>query len=273
MRKAKLLALALAAVLLLAVPASASGYDLKAMSWQELLDLKAAITLELLSRDEWQEVEVPEGVYTVGEDIPAGKWTIRCKTGRFSRIEWGEFLDESGQGISFSGVIASDSVYNPSSRSYKEDERTEYTIEVKNGYHIVIEYGPATFQPYTGAPDLGFKKAGAAPAVEPSKPAQPTGSAASANKTLTAKEIKDRAEALGWSTTAWQEWYYVASQTGTTMEAIEEAAKNINRQLAEEDPDFLAALEEIGITEAQAKTMTPEKLFDAVITGLQNYNS
>lgn len=273
MRKVKLLALALAAVLLLAVPASASGYDLKAMSWQELLDLKAAITLELLSRDEWQEVEVPEGVYTVGEDIPAGKWTIRCKTGRFSRIEWGEFLDESGQGISFSGVIASNSVYNPSSPRYKEDERTEYTIEVKDGYHIVIEYGPATFQPYTGAPDLGFKKAGAAPAVEPSKPAQPTGSAAgaAANGTPTAQEIKDRAEALGWSVTAWQEWNYVASQTGVTMEAIEESAKHINQKLAERDPDFLAALAEIGITEAQAKAMAPEELFAAVIKGLQSY--
>lgn len=106
-------------------------------------------------------------------------------------------------------------------------------------------------------------------------PTELPGSAAEAvaNGTLTMKEIRDRAEALGWSTTAWQEWYYVASQTGTTMEAIEEAAKNINRQLAEEDPDFLAALETIGITEAQAKAMTPEKLFDAVITGLQNYNS
>lgn len=272
MRKAKLLALALAAVLLLAVPASASGYDLESMSWQELLDLKAAITLEQMSRDEWQEVEIPEGVYAVGEDIPAGKWTIRCKTGRFSRIEWGEFLDESKQGISFRGVIASDSVYNPSSPRYKEDERTEYTIEVKDGYYIVIEYGPATFQPYTGAPDLGFKKAASA-AVEPPEPTQPSGSAAgaAANGTLTMKDIKDRAEALGWSVTAWQEWYYVANQTGVTMEAIEESAKHINQKLAERDPDFLAALAEIGITEAQAKAMAPEELFAAVISGLQSY--
>ena len=158
MRRTRLFALTIAAALLLAVPVSASGYALESMSWQELLDLKAAITREQLSRDEWQEVEVPEGVYTVGEDIPAGKWTVSCKTGQLSRIVWGEELDKTGQNIAFSGAYASDTVYNPDYRAYEEGARTEYTIEAKDGYHIVIEYGPATFQPYTGTPDLGFKK-------------------------------------------------------------------------------------------------------------------
>lgn len=113
----------------------------------------------------------------------------------------------------------------------------------------------------------------AAQIVAATEPTKLHGSAAEAvaNGTLTAKEIKNRAEALGWSATAWQEWYYVANQTGVTMEAIEESAKHINQKLAERDPDFLAALAEIGITEAQAKAMAPEELFAAVISGLQSY--
>lgn len=115
----------------------------------------------------------------------------------------------------------------------------------------------------------------AAPTERATEPTALPGSAKEAveNGTLTAAEIRDRAAALGWSTQAWQEWYYVASQTGTTMEAIEAAAQNINQQLQNSDPDFLASLEAIGISEEQAKAMTPEDLFDAVISSLQNLNN
>lgn len=97
------------------------------------------------------------------------------------------------------------------------------------------------------------------------------GSAAEAvkNGTLTMADIKRRADALGWSTEAWQEWYYVATQTGTPMESIEAAAKNLNDQLAARDPEFLVALADIGITEESAKAMKPEELFEKAITALQ----
>lgn len=86
---------------------------------------------------------------------------------------------------------------------------------------------------------------------------------------LTMADIKHRADALGWSTDAWQEWYYIASQTGTQMEDIEDAAKNINEKLAAEDAEFLLALAELGISKEDAKAMKPEELFEKVIYGLQ----
>ena len=89
------------------------------------------------------------------------------------------------------------------------------------------------------------------------------------NGELELADIKHRADALGWSTDAWQEWYYIASQTGTKMEAIEEAAKNINQKLAAEDADFLLALAELGISKDDAKAMKPEELFEKVIYGIQ----
>ena len=111
----------------------------------------------------------------------------------------------------------------------------------------------------------------------PTKPASATeatvlpGSAREAvmNGELELADIQHRADALGWSTDAWQGWYYIASQTGTKMEAIEEAAKNINQKLAAEDAEFLLALTELGISKDEAKAMKPEELFEKVIYGLQ----
>ena len=97
------------------------------------------------------------------------------------------------------------------------------------------------------------------------------GSAAEAvqNGTLTMADIKHRADAIGWSTDAWQEWYYIASQTGTTMEAIEDAAYELNKRLGEGSPEFVESLSALGISLEEAKAMKPEELFEKVIYGLQ----
>ena len=89
------------------------------------------------------------------------------------------------------------------------------------------------------------------------------------NGELELADIQHRADALGWSTDAWQKWYYIARKTGTTMEAVEEAAKDINEKLAAEDAEFLRALSELGISKDDAKAMKPEELFEKVIYGLQ----
>lgn len=89
------------------------------------------------------------------------------------------------------------------------------------------------------------------------------------NGELELADIKHRADALGWSTDAWQEWYYIANQTGTKMEAIEEAAKELNQRLEEESPEFVEGLNALGISLEEAKAMKPEELFEKVIYGLQ----
>lgn len=89
------------------------------------------------------------------------------------------------------------------------------------------------------------------------------------NGELELADIQYCADALGWSTDAWQGWYYIASQTGTKMEAIEEAAKELNRRLGEESPEFVEGLNALGISLEEAKAMKPEELFEKVIYGLQ----
>lgn len=147
--------LSLAIIMALPAAAFADGIDLSALTWEELLELKAAITLEQWSRDEWEEVEVPQGVYKVGEDIPAGKWTITCKTGKYCDIEFGDKLAADGHSLSWSGIYDSALIFKDAG---SDGRQTEYTFEAKEGYYIVIEDSPATFTPYTGTRDLGFKK-------------------------------------------------------------------------------------------------------------------
>ena len=48
------------------------------VSYTEMAALSAQCQAEMMTRDEWQEVTVPQGNYRVGVDIPAGKWVVRC---------------------------------------------------------------------------------------------------------------------------------------------------------------------------------------------------
>ena len=113
-------------------------------------------------------------------------------------------------------------------------------------------------------------KAAASQTVETTTTVLP-GSAREAvmNGELELADIQHRADALGWSTDAWQGWYYIASQTGTKMEAIEEAAKELNQRLREESPEFVESLKALGISLEEAKAMKPEELFEKVIYGIQ----
>lgn len=150
--------LSLAIVMALSAAAFADGIDLSALTWEELLELKAAITLEQWSRDEWEEVEVPQGVYKVGEDIPAGKWTVTCKYGTSSTISWCEKLDSTGHDVDIWGLYDMANVKNPNHKWTDKNDRLEYTFDAIEGHYIIIDIGTATFAPYTGTQDLGFKK-------------------------------------------------------------------------------------------------------------------
>ena len=88
----------------LLIPVAAfAEVDLTGMSYDELVQLKDQVSLAIWESEEWQEVEVPAGVYTVGEDIPAGKWTIKAADGISVTIEWGDLLDDSGVALSWDG--------------------------------------------------------------------------------------------------------------------------------------------------------------------------
>ena len=157
MKKTACLVLAL---ILLIPCAFAESIDLSGLTFEELAALRDRILLEMMSRDDWQEVTVPQGVWKVGESIPAGTWTVKCLPKQRAIISWGDALEENGEDIdlwkctrySYCNVI-----YSTTYGIYTEGDQTEYTFTVQDGDYIVISYSSVIFMPYTGKPNLGFK--------------------------------------------------------------------------------------------------------------------
>lgn len=138
--------------------ASAETPNLSGMSFDELVALNDQINLAIWNSQEWQEVEVPQGVWVVGQDIPAGKWTIKAADGITTFVEWGDVLDESGIGLSFSGKLYETKyIKSVNYRYYEKGDCTEVIWELKDGQYFIVEDGIALFSPYSGKMSLGFK--------------------------------------------------------------------------------------------------------------------
>ena len=148
----------LIAVTCLCGGAFAADFDLSGLSYDELVSLKEQVDFAIWNSNEWQEVEVPQGVWVIGEDIPEGKWTIKAAEGVSASISWGDVLDSSGLEISYEGdIYAYDRVESESYHGYDFGDTLEVTWDMKAGEYFVVEDGVAVFSPYSGKPKLGFK--------------------------------------------------------------------------------------------------------------------
>ena len=161
---AVILAVTLAVVMLVGVSV-AEDIDLRRLSFDELAELRNRCMLEMLNRDEWQEVTVPQGNYQVGVQIPAGTWVVRCAdVGRTDYlmqkcvITWGPGKPEDGR-VPYEYRRGDVSIYNPKNANTSQGAASEYVIELTEGDWVAIhpQYNKAVFSPYTGMPDLGFK--------------------------------------------------------------------------------------------------------------------
>lgn len=109
------------------------GFDVSSLSYDDLLSLRQTVINELMARPEWKEVEVPAGVWIIGQDIPAGYYSITPKgyvTFKFyentETTYWDYYSLGSGEGLG--------------------------KFELKDGMKIDIS-GPVIFAPPKG---LGF---------------------------------------------------------------------------------------------------------------------
>ena len=144
-------------VLLSLAPACfAENYDFSDWTFEELVDLRDQINLALMSRPEYQSVEVPQGVYEVGKDIPAGKWTIRALDRSWTNIETGHALTRGGSEVDYPHDVH-ETVYSSSHIMYSPGYRTELTVTLEDGDFVGISFGAAVFSTYTGTPSLGFR--------------------------------------------------------------------------------------------------------------------
>lgn len=154
---------ALVLALILIPCAALAEIDLSSLSFADLAALRDQAQLEMMKRDEWQEVTVPQGVYRVGEHIPAGTWTVYCRTGISSLVLWGDTLSNNGHDIESNHKTGRSDwmrVYNPNYKDYKEfydGSDTSYSFTVRDGEWIVIKGQPVIFTPGAPTPSFSFK--------------------------------------------------------------------------------------------------------------------
>lgn len=163
--KKKVFCIGLVIVLFACGVVYADGVDLSGMSFDELVALKDQINIAIWNSQEWQEVTVPQGEWVVGQDIPVGKWTIKCADVNRSDymmkecdIEWG-FKKSSGGLDHYTSKGGGDvCLYNPNHKDYESGKVTEVVADLQEGMIVRIReaYAPALFTPYAGKPSLGF---------------------------------------------------------------------------------------------------------------------
>ncbi len=132
----KIVALLLALMLCLGSFPAFADVDLSAYTQEELISLRDLINQELLKRGIEKAVEVPPGIYIVGEDIPEGTYTITTYASSwFCSLN---VSDRSGKRVFYG--------------SFNDGEKIGKLV-LENGYTVEIEYENAVFSPYQG---LGF---------------------------------------------------------------------------------------------------------------------
>ena len=144
----KLITIILILTMLLPVVALADLPDISGLSLEELHQLRENICKEILSKSQWTEVEVPVGFYVVGEDIPAGHWTIRPVD--MAMFEYFSKTDDTGKKADLYGTYYYETLGVPGNRMETLYKTQEIDIELKEGYFINISHGSVIFEPFTG---------------------------------------------------------------------------------------------------------------------------
>ncbi len=120
--------------LCLACSSAMADIDLSAMTIDELKALNQSVVSEIMTRKDFNQVKVPAGIYKVGEDIPAGTYTLLC--------------DED-----YTVITVKDSKGNYTEKMYAIEQNEQIgKLELLNGESIEI-LSSVVFMPYVG---LGF---------------------------------------------------------------------------------------------------------------------
>lgn len=114
---------------------SSAETDLSGMSFDELIALQEQVNIALWNSDGWKEVTVPVGVYKVGEEIPAGKWTIKRSVDQYTYFRVGEKFEN--------GKV--------SRYAFTTDLESEANLTLVEGTYIEISYFPVVFTPYVAS--------------------------------------------------------------------------------------------------------------------------
>lgn len=135
-------------LLFVSVLSVSAQYDLSGLSYEGLQEIVSQAQKEMMTRPEFQSVEVPTGLYTVGKEIPAGTWTITT-TNRLTQVITGSILDTgnneiktgAGEGWYCLNVDSNNPIQN---------------ITLTEGYYVEVNIYSAIFSTPTGV-SFSFK--------------------------------------------------------------------------------------------------------------------
>ena len=153
----KVFSLLLAVLLALVVPAAAEDIDLSGLSFDQLVVLREQLNLAIWNSQEWQEVTVPAGIWIIGEDIPAGHWSIRVAgQSDIILVSYFDKLDEQGLDLARGAYLFNQKIATPCLSAFGEVNAESVDIDMQSGWFFKCS-GAVIFSPFTGKPDLGFK--------------------------------------------------------------------------------------------------------------------
>lgn len=141
--------------------ANALDIDLSGLSLAELIELQQRVTMAMWETEEWQEVEVPVGVYKIGEDIPEGHWTISAtRVQSLITLTLAKKLDSTGRNYDWSDMIYTEALTSKDSmaNAMLPGQYSDTTdINLSANTYLIVEGGSVIFTPFSGKPSLGFK--------------------------------------------------------------------------------------------------------------------
>ena len=138
---------------------AAADVDLSGMSFEDLVSLRDRLNLAIWNSQEWQEVEVPIGAWKVGEDIPAGHWTITLAYEGVGNVFYCDCVDDTGYspGRGWHGYGETLSTRKNKDGSWASPNDPHIVdFEMVPGMYL-INSSPVTITPYAGKPDLQFR--------------------------------------------------------------------------------------------------------------------
>ena len=121
-----------------------SKAEYKGLSFDEMMAAQKQLNSALWASDEWESVVMPCGVYAIGQDIPAGRWTIRASEGP-AEVKVGNHLDETGNEL-----------VEPYVMHFTDDKSLNYDVGVvwnlQEGSYLVVNQNPVTFTQTPASP-------------------------------------------------------------------------------------------------------------------------
>lgn len=147
----------LLAALLFAGSAAAQAPDLSGLSFDQLVELRDRLNIAIWNCSEWQEVTVPEGIWIVGQDIPAGHWSVRVAAEHdYFYISYFDILNEIEKRPGNGARLVQQDIASPGYSAFGETTPESTDVILEEGWYFKCG-GAVIFTPYTGKPDLGFR--------------------------------------------------------------------------------------------------------------------